>query len=138
MLGCFMFIVYICKLGAHRCSLPLCLFCCRHEILLAGLSGRILHEAVSTVGCSDGGRMAVQHLAREGTKCVRCHIPQLGSWASLQGRSVLLPLSPSSPVPGSSLHHTSVCVSVKISVPRQANPSPFLNLTFNLISGDIA
>lgn len=43
-------------------------------MLLAGLSGGILHQAVS----SDGGRMAAQHLAREGTKCVRCYIPQLG------------------------------------------------------------
>lgn len=42
-------------------------------MLLAGLSGRILHQAVS----SDGGRTAAQHLAREGTKCVMCHIPWL-------------------------------------------------------------
>lgn len=43
-------------------------------MLLAGLSGEILYQAVS----SDGERMAAQHLAREGTKCVRCHIPLLG------------------------------------------------------------
>lgn len=56
-------------------------------MLLAGLSGMILHQAVSRAGCSDGGRMAAQHLAREGTKCVRCHIPQLGWQAHLRGRS---------------------------------------------------
>lgn len=43
-------------------------------MLLAGLSGRVLHQGVS---CG-GGRMAAQPLAGEGTKSVGCHIPQLG------------------------------------------------------------
>lgn len=55
--------------------------------------------------------MAAQHLAREGTKYVRCHNLQLGSQAHLCRRSVLLSLSPSLPVLGSSLHQTSVCLS---------------------------
>lgn len=72
-------------------------------MLLAGLPGGILHQAVSSDGCSA--------LAREGTKCVRSHVPQLGYQAYLQGRSVLLSLSLSLPVPGSSLYQTSVCLS---------------------------
>lgn len=45
MLGCFLFIVYICKLRTHRC-----LFYCRQEVFFADFSGTILHQAVSRVG----------------------------------------------------------------------------------------
>lgn len=63
MLGCFLFIVYICKLRTHWC-----LFYCRQEVFFADFSGSILHQAVSRVGKvmfavlmeGDGGSAASQ------------------------------------------------------------------------------